>query len=394
VTTSPVSVLALPAVPASATRPSASGAPGAIPLAVDKNSFASLLAKAETDKEPLTNTRSRDSKTKTPDGLASPGQIPIPVEVQLDNRGWNLSLPKDQKAAAAAKRGGGAAAQETTVDEDAAKAHPAETLRQGELAFSVNFVKSAPTGVPPVHGASATQSPTAIPSATSAQHNSSQMGSQGGSQGKSGSKEQHSDSGAHAEQATPAAAHSSNTAAPQASQTPAPPSAANTAAVPEAVSAYSAAQPSGKPAAIQSSAPTTEITEPHHTPSQPQSLDFRVAGTDNRDVTVRVSQRAGDVQMTVRTGDSDLAQSLRQHLPELSDRLAQTGVQADIWRPSAAAGSGANNNADPGHQDDPQAYEGGAGENAAGQRQGNEQQQNAWMNDLFNAEKFSTEKGA
>jgi hypothetical protein len=43
--------------------------------------------------------------------------------------------------------------------------------------------------------------------------------------------------------------------------------------------------------------------------------------------------------VTVRTPDGDLAQSLRQHLPELSDRLAQTGVNSEIWHPGTAQAS-------------------------------------------------------
>jgi len=79
--------------------------------------------------------------------------------------------------------------------------------------------------------------------------------------------------------------------------------------------------------------PPTPVSRP------PQSIDLKVAGADNSQVDVRVSQRAGDVQVTVRTPDGDLAQSLRQHLPELSDRLAQTGVNSEIWHPGTAQAS-------------------------------------------------------
>jgi flagellar hook-length control protein FliK len=110
-------------------------------------------------------------------------------------------------------------------------------------------------------------------------------------------------------------------------------------------------------------------------------------------VNVRVSQRAGDVQVTVRTGDTDLAQTLRQHLPELSDRLAQTGVHADLWRPSAPGGSSSEANANSA-RDDGQIYGRDAGGNAYGANSSNEQQndqqnaqQAAWMNQLFGAEK-------
>ena len=72
----------------------------------------------------------------------------------------------------------------------------------------------------------------------------------------------------------------------------------------------------------------------------PQSIDLKVEGTDNKEgVDVRISQRAGDVQVTVRTPDNQLADSLRQHLPELSDRLAQNGVEGEIWHPGTLQAS-------------------------------------------------------
>lgn len=104
--------------------------------------------------------------------------------------------------------------------------------------------------------------------------------------------------------------------------------------------------------ATQSSAPTAPmasaaaVIDASATPSiRPQSIEIRVPGTGGADaVDVRVSQRAGDVEVTVRTPDNELAQSLRQHLPELSDRLNQSGVAAEIWQPAATAGTSNGNN--------------------------------------------------
>ena len=78
---------------------------------------------------------------------------------------------------------------------------------------------------------------------------------------------------------------------------------------------------------------TQAVAEPPATlPLKPHAIDIRVGGPDSQGVDVRVSQRAGDVQVTVRTPDTGLAQSLRDHLPELSDRLSQTGVHNEIWQ--------------------------------------------------------------
>jgi hypothetical protein len=344
------------------------------------------LANEDSDQESAANVRARANKTNTPEALALAGQIPIPVELQTDSRSWNLGLAKEQKTGAVARNSG--AAQDATADDEPAKPPSATALHQGEVAFTVSFLKTAPTGVPATHGPSATSSSTAVPSAASALHVASQNGSQGGSQGKSSNKDQHSDPGTPADQVAAAVVHTSSTAPPEAQPVGTQNAITNTATVAPAVSTYAAGQSPAKPAPVQSSTPATEIAEPSQTPTaRPQSLDFRVAGNDNQDVNVRVSQRAGDVQVTVRTGDTDLAQTLRQHLPELSDRLTQSGVQSEIWRPAAAAGAGSDNDASSSHQDDAQGYGGAAGENAGGQGQGNDQQQKAWLNELFSAEK-------
>lgn len=113
-----------------------------------------------------------------------------------------------------------------------------------------------------------------------------------------------------------------------------------------------------KPLKSEPVAQTERAAEPPSaTPaSRPQTIDLKISSTENGEVAVRVSQRAGDVQVTVRTADGDLAQSLKQHLPELSDRLVQSGVHGDIWQPSAAQLS---SSADPGRDSNPESSKGG-----------------------------------
>jgi hypothetical protein len=58
---------------------------------------------------------------------------------------------------------------------------------------------------------------------------------------------------------------------------------------------------------------------------------LQLAGAGQR-VEVSLAERAGEVQVSVRTPDGVLAQSLRDHLPALSARLEQSGFHADSWR--------------------------------------------------------------
>jgi hypothetical protein len=57
-------------------------------------------------------------------------------------------------------------------------------------------------------------------------------------------------------------------------------------------------------------------------------------GRTQGSVEVRVLERAGEVRLSVRTPDTELATSLRQQLGDLVGRLEQTGYQAETWRPA------------------------------------------------------------
>ena len=67
-----------------------------------------------------------------------------------------------------------------------------------------------------------------------------------------------------------------------------------------------------------------------------REMKFEVTGGERR-VEVRLSERAGEVKMTVRTADAPLASSLRENLPALSARLAETGLRSETWRPAASS---------------------------------------------------------
>ena len=67
-----------------------------------------------------------------------------------------------------------------------------------------------------------------------------------------------------------------------------------------------------------------------------RDLKLEVTGGEQR-VEIRVSERGGDVKMTVRTPDTELAGALRENLPTLSARLADSGFRSDAWHPAASA---------------------------------------------------------
>jgi hypothetical protein len=67
-----------------------------------------------------------------------------------------------------------------------------------------------------------------------------------------------------------------------------------------------------------------------------REIKLELTGGDRR-VEVRLSDRAGEVRVAVRTPDSHLAGTLRENLPELSTRLAETGMRSEVWRPAGSA---------------------------------------------------------
>jgi nucleosome-remodeling factor subunit BPTF len=88
---------------------------------------------------------------------------------------------------------------------------------------------------------------------------------------------------------------------------------------------------------------------PREQPREPAvrelSLDLRRPSTDGRDsgqVSLRVVERGGEVQVAVRTTDPQLAGDLRQNLPDLVSELSGRGYRAETWQPLASSGAEAS----------------------------------------------------
>ena len=96
---------------------------------------------------------------------------------------------------------------------------------------------------------------------------------------------------------------------------------------------HTAAQPETRAAAAPRQAPpAVRDPAPPPAPTGPaREIRLQLAGAGQR-VEVSLAERAGEVQVSVRTPDGVLAQSLRDHLPALSARLEQSGFHADSWR--------------------------------------------------------------
>lgn len=70
----------------------------------------------------------------------------------------------------------------------------------------------------------------------------------------------------------------------------------------------------------------------------PRDIALRLVGRKPSDfVAVRLVERGGQIQVSVRTADNALGESLRRELPSLASRLHRAGFDAEIWGPGQAS---------------------------------------------------------
>jgi hypothetical protein len=121
----------------------------------------------------------------------------------------------------------------------------------------------------------------------------------------------------------------------------------------------------------QSSAPTAPMKD----------ISVRVQSVQGQNVDVRIVQRAGDLQVAVRSADSDTTQGLRHGLSELSSRLNESGYHAETWRPANSGGAGSGNSSQQPPSGDSQSNPGWSGQNR-GQRDNNPSNRPHWVQEL------------
>ena len=60
---------------------------------------------------------------------------------------------------------------------------------------------------------------------------------------------------------------------------------------------------------------------------------MQVVGDNNNRVDVRLTDRGGELHVSVKSADVNLAQNLQDHMPELTSRLEQQKFQTEVWMP-------------------------------------------------------------
>ena len=130
-----------------------------------------------------------------------------------------------------------------------------------------------------------------------------------------------------------------------------------------------------------SDTPKAELKTEINTPVRPQptrEISLKLTGTDAGSVNVRISERAGKVQVDVRTSDGELSRSLRSDWGDLVGRLEKRVFAAQTWTPGEQPASAASNSsrADANSDGDSQQSPVGSGQHGQNQNQDGRQKQN------------------
>jgi len=164
---------------------------------------------------------------------------------------------------------------------------------------------------------------------------------------------------------------------------PARPSARTDMVLPQFESVSQSATSSGS-AAPQQAAPPARAESVIEPPAAPptSSHDIRVRVPDNNggSTQVRFVESGGEVRVSVRTADEGLAQNLRTHLNDLTQRLSDGGMPAEIWKPASSSASSQNEFQQPSQQDGR-----GSGRQGSGGQNGQPDRQHkrpAWLDEM------------
>ena len=146
--------------------------------------------------------------------------------------------------------------------------------------------------------------------------------------------------------------------------------------------------------------PTTvspELQTANPVPSQPiREISFRL-GADSSQVDVQVAQRAGKIQVAVRTADPELAKSLQTNLGEVVGRLEDKGFRTETWTPvSGHGGSALREPNSANSQSGDSSSQNSQQDRRQGQQESNQRQQQRWkaqLEDMFLAPSTPNNQG-
>jgi len=106
-----------------------------------------------------------------------------------------------------------------------------------------------------------------------------------------------------------------------------------------------------------------------------RDISLKLTNQDQSSVQVRLSERAGELHVSVRTPDAGLTRNLREGLSDLVGRLEQSGYRAETWRPADNGSTAQDQGRENASQQHPQQNGGGSGTDSRQQQNSRDQQQ-------------------
>jgi Meckel syndrome type 1 protein len=155
---------------------------------------------------------------------------------------------------------------------------------------------------------------------------------------------------------------------------------------------YSPAVPSSTPApspatqVMQTAALTPAIDETAKTGAAHQ-ISISVPAGDNQKVEVRLMDRAGEVRVTVRAPNEEMAGTLRQDIGSLTTKLNQSGYTTEAFTPSRGSGEFSRNqqSADPQQQNGSERQSSGRNQQQQSSQQDGRGKRPAWLDEFENS---------
>ncbi len=108
------------------------------------------------------------------------------------------------------------------------------------------------------------------------------------------------------------------------------------------------ASPANNHASSTPLSPTAQMNQvidpPAAAPKTNNDITVRIPDSTGQDTAVRFVERAGEIHVSVRTGDVEMAQSLRGGLNDLVNRLEDGGIRTEVWQPGSASNTSTSQN--------------------------------------------------
>jgi len=86
------------------------------------------------------------------------------------------------------------------------------------------------------------------------------------------------------------------------------------------------------------------VAPPAAPPNSNHDITVRIPDATGQDTAVRFVERAGEIHVSVRTGDVEMAQSLRGGLNDLVNHLEDGGIRTEVWQPGSGSNSTSSQN--------------------------------------------------